>query len=106
VVGRRLTLADDLFTADALVFQPVHSQSVDYAGPGDATLRVAWTGFEQLGVWTKPGAGFVCIEPWRGYASPEGFDGEFTAKPGVFQVAPGATATAQYTVEVMEPEED
>jgi galactose mutarotase-like enzyme len=111
LVDRQLALADDLFTADALVFRPVNSRSVDYAGPGDATrqaatLRVAWTGFEQLGVWTKPGAGFVCIEPWRGYASPEGFDGEFAAKPGVFQVAPGATATAQYTVELLEPEDD
>lgn len=44
-----------------------------------------------LGIWTKPGAGFVCIEPWQGHASPEGFDGELADKPGMVAIMPGAT---------------
>ena len=43
-----------------------------------------------LGLWTKPAARFICIEPWRGVADPFDFEGEFAAKPGIFQVAPGA----------------
>jgi galactose mutarotase-like enzyme len=62
---------------------------------------MAWDGFPQLGVWTKPGAGFLCIEPWRGFPSPEDFNGEFKDKPGVFQVSPGATATAAYSVRIV-----
>ena len=42
-----------------------------------------------LGVWTKPGAGFVCVEPWHGMADPVGYDGEMADKPGVFEVPPG-----------------
>jgi galactose mutarotase-like enzyme len=67
-------------------------------------LEVRWDGFPQLGVWSKPGAGFLCIEPWRGYASPEGFDGEFTDKPGIFLVSPGSTLSARYSVNVLLPE--
>jgi galactose mutarotase-like enzyme len=46
-----------------------------------------------LGVWTKPGAPFICIEPWHGVADPEGFSGDFYAKPGVFVVPSGADRT-------------
>jgi galactose mutarotase-like enzyme len=42
-----------------------------------------------LGVWTKPGAGFVCIEPWHGIADEAGFAGQFKDKLGVFSVPPG-----------------
>lgn len=44
-----------------------------------------------LGVWTKPGAGFVCIEPWQGMADPQGFAGDIFDKPGIVAVAPGET---------------
>ena len=42
-----------------------------------------------LGVWSKPGADFVCIEPWHGITDPEGFSGDFTEKPGVFVLKAG-----------------
>jgi len=102
--GRILALDDGLFSQDALVFQPVQSRAVRYSGPGAPVLEVSWDGFLQLGLWSRPGAGFLCIEPWRGYASPAGFDGEFRDKPGVFLVSPGGTISAQYTVRVLPPE--
>ena len=101
LADRRLNLQDRLFSRDALIFQPVRSRSVRYRAKGGPTVEVAWDGFPQLGVWTRPGAGFLCIEPWRGYASPADFDGEFKDKPGIFQVSPGATATASYTVRIL-----
>lgn len=88
--GRVLPLRDSLFTDDALVFDPVHSDKVRYdAGEGPA-IEVAFPDTPRLGVWTKPGAHFICIEPWHGLADPEGFTGELRDKPGVFEVAPGA----------------
>ena len=104
--GRLLHLADPLFAEDALIFRPVQSRAVRFSAPGAPVLQVAWDGFEQMGVWSKPGAGFLCIEPWRGYASPEGFDGEFAAKPGVFAVGPGGTVAAHYAVQVLPPDID
>jgi galactose mutarotase-like enzyme len=43
-----------------------------------------------LAFWSKPGAPFICIEPWHGIADPVGFTGDFTEKPGVFMVPTGA----------------
>lgn len=87
--GRELRLRDDLFTDDALVWDPVHSQSVTYGAPGAPHLRVDFPDTPRLGIWTKPGAHFVCVEPWHGIADPEGFTGDFREKPGVFEVAAG-----------------
>lgn len=88
--GRTLHLRDQLFTDDALVWDPVHSDKVRYGAPEGPAVEIAFPDTPRLGVWTKPGAGFVCIEPWHGLADPEGFGGELRDKPGVFEVAPGA----------------
>jgi galactose mutarotase-like enzyme len=87
VRDRHLLLHDDLFEDGALVFDTLASRSVLY---GEA-IRVDFPRMPHLGIWTKPGAGYVCIEPWQGHASPEGFDGELADKPGVIAITPGAT---------------
>jgi len=89
--GRELRLTDALFAEDALIWDPVHSQSVSYGPPGGPRLRIDFTGTPSLGIWTRPGAAFVCVEPWHGHADPAGFTGDFRDKPGVFEVAPGDT---------------
>ncbi len=85
--GRTLQLTDDLFVDDALIWAPVASRGLTY-GP----LRIAWDA-PMLGVWTKPGAAFVCVEPWWGHADPVGFDGEIWDKPGIMRLAPGERRT-------------
>ena len=87
VRDRRLVLRDDLFEAGAMVFDGLASRSLVY---GEA-LRVSFPHMPHLGIWTKPGAGFVCIEPWQGHASPEDFDGDLADKPGMIAITPGTT---------------
>lgn len=89
VQGRTLVLRDDLFKADALVFDQLRSRSVEYGAPGGASLRVDFPAMPHLGIWTKPGAGFICIEPWQGHADPQGFAGGFSDKPGIISIQPG-----------------
>jgi galactose mutarotase-like enzyme len=87
--GRTLNLTDDLFAHDALVWDAVRSDSLTYGAPNGPQLRIAFPDTPMLGIWTKPGAAFVCVEPWHGIADPEGYTGEFRDKPGVFEVPPG-----------------
>lgn len=101
--GRVLHLADDLFVQDALIWDPVASQSVTYGAADGPQLRVDFPDTPYLGIWTKPGAAFVCIEPWHGHADPAGFDGDFRAKPGVFEVAPGADWACRMAVTLRAP---
>ena len=88
--ARVLRLRDELFEHDALIWDPVHAQAVTYGASQGPRLRVAFPDTPRLGIWTKPGAHYVCIEPWHGIADPDGFTGAFADKPGVFTLAPGA----------------
>ncbi len=89
VEGRRLKLRDDLFDAGALVFDRLGSRSVQYGTPEGRSITVAFRDMPHLGLWTKPGAGFICIEPWQGHADPEGFEGELAEKPGIVLIPAG-----------------
>lgn len=101
--GRTLHLDDALFADDALIWDPVQSDRVTYGAEVGPRLEIAFPGTPQLGIWTKPGARFVCVEPWHGIADPQGYAGAFADKPGVFTVAPGGTKQIGLTVTLVEP---
>ena len=89
---------DTLFARDALIFPHVRSHHIRYGVPGEPGLEVDFEGMPQLGLWGKPGAPFVCIEPWYGHASPEGSSGEFTSKPGLAHIPPGGAQSFAMSV--------
>ena len=89
--GRTLHLRDDLFANDALVWDHVRSDAVTYGAPQGPQLHIAFPDTPMLGIWTKPGAAYVCVEPWHGIADPEGYTGDYREKPGVFEVPAGGT---------------
>ncbi len=98
VEGRDLALSDDLFVDDALIFDRLASRSLCYGAGDGPQLEVAFPDTALLGVWTKPGAGYICIEPWHGIADPAGFEGDFRSKPGIFEVAPGETKAMSMSI--------
>ncbi|MDB5715927.1 MAG: aldose epimerase [Sphingomonadales bacterium] len=87
VTGNVLHLRDALFTNDALVWDKLASRALHYGVPGKPGLDISFPDTEKLGIWMKPGARYLCVEPWAGIADPEGFTGEFVEKPGVFELA-------------------
>lgn len=102
VEGDALPLRDALFEADALIFDRLESRRLTYGVPGRPGLEIGFEGMPQLGVWMKPGAGYLCIEPWRGFADPVGFEGDFHDKPGVFVTRPGEAARLAMTVTLID----
>jgi galactose mutarotase-like enzyme len=84
VLHRRLTLADALFRDDVLIFDELNSRSVVYGGDQGPRIRVHFPDAPYLGIWTKPAAHFICIEPWHGVTDRQGFSGDFCEKEGVF----------------------
>jgi galactose mutarotase-like enzyme len=100
VEGRRLKLRDDLFDAGALAFDRLGSRSVQYGTPEGPSITVAFPNMPHLGIRTKPGAGFVCIEPWQGYADPEGFEGELAEKPGIVVASPGTSRNFRIMISI------
>ncbi len=101
IADRVLPLDERLFADDAVILDHPASDSLRYEAPGAGpALVVAWHGMTALGIWSKPGAGFLCIEPWRGLASPAGFDGPFADKPHLMHLPPGAEARLGWSVQV------
>ncbi|PPQ36568.1 aldose 1-epimerase family protein [Rhodopila globiformis] len=100
--GRHLALREALFAADALILPNPASRWVRYAAAEGPALTVGWEGFPQLGLWSRAGGDFLCIEPWHGMASPRDFDGDFMQKPWLMLVPPGERRSAGYHV-TLEP---
>lgn len=101
ITGRRLALSDDLFRDDAIIFDDLRSRSVTYAANDGPRIRVRFPDAPYLGLWSKPRANFICIEPWHGVADPQGYSGSFSAKPGVFMVAPGACMAVKMAIALL-----
>jgi galactose mutarotase-like enzyme len=98
---KTLALSERLFDDDAIILDRPFSHSLFYAADNGPSLEISWEGFRELGIWSKlGGAPFLCIEPWRGFASPADFDGEFSDKPGVMHIAPGATEILKYRIAI------
>jgi galactose mutarotase-like enzyme len=100
IAGQFLALADALFVDDALILPHPASRSVRYAAATGPALTVAWEGFDQLGLWSRVGSDFLCIEPWCGMASPADFAGEFAEKPWLMLIPPGEQRVARHRMTV------
>jgi len=99
ISGKRLALTERLFDNDAIILDRLASTSVRYAADRGPSLEISWQDFRELGIWSKlGGAPFLCIEPWRGFASPADFDGEFADKPGLMHIKPGGKQLLRYRI--------
>lgn len=88
------------FDADALIWDRLHNRALAYGVPGGPMLDIAMPDTPMLGIWQKPGARYLCIEPWQGIADPLGWAGDFRDKPGVISLPPGASHALRMDVTV------
>jgi galactose mutarotase-like enzyme len=89
-----------LFADDALIWDHFASRSATFGAPGSGALRVAFPDTPMLGIWQKPGAAYLCIEPWQGIADPVGYQGDFRDKPGVVSLPAGESRSFRMDVTV------
>jgi galactose mutarotase-like enzyme len=104
VQGRRLALQDGLFTTGALVFDRPASRSVWFGVEGRRGVSVAFPDCPHLGIWMRPPARYLCIEPWQGHGDPAGFAGDFHDKPGVVRLAPGEAFERRMSIAINAPQ--
>lgn len=102
VDGDTLIPTHALFDRDAVIWDRLESRSLHWGVPGEPRLRIDFPDTPYLGLWQKPGARYLCIEPWAGLADPAGFTGDFTAKPGIITLAPGASRRFRMNVTLVE----
>lgn len=96
-----LALSKPLFYKDALVFKHLRSGSIGIVS--DKTkhgLKLHYTNFPFMGIWSARNADFVCIEPWCGIADSVDTNGDLTQKEGINNLAPHAVFQREWSVEV------
>lgn len=94
-----LVLDHALFADDALVFPEGAGDVLTYAAEGGPTLRFRFENLPNLALWTKPGAPFLCVEPWHGTA-PMVDDGDaLETRPFTMTLEPGGSARFAFSVE-------
>lgn len=101
VEGHHLALDAALFEGDAVIWDDLNSRALTFGAPGGAQLAIAFPDTPMLGIWQKPGARYLCIEPWQGHADPLGHAGDFRDRAGVVQLAPGASRSFRMDVTVL-----
>lgn len=103
--GCRIT--ENMFDRDALIFDKGQVQWAAIGYPdGKPYLSLECEGFTHFGIWSVPGAPFVCLEPWMGRCDDHGFAGEISEKPGILKVEPSGTFQKSYRIKVFTPQSD
>lgn len=79
----KINLDYALFEKDALVFKHLKSDTLTLLKKNQPYISVEFKGFPYLGIWTKPNAPFLCIEPWCGLADNTNHNGNIYEKEGI-----------------------
>lgn len=93
-----LTLDPSQFDEDAMIFPEGAGTRLSYGVDGGPTLTFDFDGLPNLALWQKPGAPFICIEPWHGMAAQEGAGPEIADRPFTKILAPAETARFRWSV--------
>lgn len=96
-----INLRPDLFNEDALIFKDLISRSVSLKHKTKGkVLTVDFNDFNYLGIWAKPNAPYVCIEPWLGIADNTNTNLRLEDKEGILNLKLNETFNASYSIEI------
>jgi galactose mutarotase-like enzyme len=90
--GRVLPLDPALFAGDALCFLDARSAGLRFEDAQGRGIAMRVENLPHLALWMRPGARYLCLEPWSGYGDPEGFEGDLFEKPGMTVLQPGQSS--------------
>ena len=101
IADQQIPLTRSLFDDDALVFKDIRSHHISLFNHEQELLRVHTGGAPHLGLWAKPAAPYVCIEPWFGYSDGVDASGKWQDKPALLTVEPGSTFTHRWAIDLV-----
>ena len=100
IPNQQLNLEYQLFENDALVFKNIPSKSVTILEENQPILKVDYTDFPDLGVWTPVNAPFICIEPWFGVADEENSNQKLEEKKAMITLQKDESFSCFYSIEI------
>lgn len=99
-----IVITEHIFDGDALVFKGAKSEYITLENDRDDYKVKFYLGNSPyLGIWSKPGAPYVCIEPWCGVNDSYEKKNDFSEKEGIISLEAGEsfnyTWRAEFTAE-------
>jgi len=99
--NKQLGLNYHLFENDALVFKTLESKSITILKNETPILKVNFTDFPNLGIWTVVNAPFLCIEPWFGYSDTLNEYDDFCKKEAIQLLGENKFFESNYSIEIL-----
>ncbi len=94
-----LPLRYEYFAVDALVFLSLKSRKLSLKNKATGeTVGVEFDGADYLLLWTKPGAKYICIEPWSGIPDFVDSDFDITNKKGITKLGANDTYVKKHSI--------
>ncbi|WP_459209820.1 aldose 1-epimerase family protein [Aquimarina rhabdastrellae] len=99
--SNQLPLHNALFNNDALIFDTLSSRKIDLISKKSGkVLSMNFEDFSFLGLWAKPNAPYICIEPWLGIADHEEHNQNLNDKKGILTLPPKTSSAATYSITI------
>lgn len=98
--GRELPLKTEYFAIDALVFLNLKSRCAELVNrkSGDR-IKLSYPEHDYFLIWQKPGAGYICLEPWCCTPDFVNSNQRFEDKLGMIKLGKGESDKRSHTIE-------
>ena len=97
--SREIVITKEIFEPDALILSDIKSKKLRIKGENEIEFTFGACPF--LGIWAKPGAPYVCIEPWYGVNDGREVKSDISQKRGIQHLNKGETFEFAWIAEVI-----
>lgn len=96
--SREIEITKDIFEPDALILSGMNSEKLRIKGENEIEFTFGKCPF--LGIWAKPGAPYVCLEPWYGVNDGREVKNDISEKRGIQKLGKGGEFSFSWTAEI------
>ena len=96
---KSFVITKEIFEPDALILSDIKSEKLRIKGENEIEFTFGKCPF--LGIWAKPGAPYVCIEPWYGVNDGRDVKSDISEKRGIERLEEGETFEFSWTAEII-----
>jgi galactose mutarotase-like enzyme len=96
--SKSFEITKEIFEPDALILSDIKSEKLTIKG--DNTVEFTFGKCPFLGIWAKPGAPYVCIEPWYGVNDGREVKNDISEKRGIQHLNEGETFEFSWIAEI------
>lgn len=99
----KIVITKEIFNNDALIFCNMNSSYITLASDNhNRKVKFDYSNCSYLGIWAKPAAPYVCIEPWWGVNDSHERKADFSQKDAIILLEAGNTYECYWSAEISE----